>query len=125
MVEHADLLNQAERGIKRQKIGQRPKPDIRRRLRHGPEEYSGDRHHVQRRRVMFGDVIAVKPQTVGGGDVFHPLCELLRKRAARFVDMIEYTEFHLSAPLEWDVASLLAEIRPAWNALAILRETPG
>jgi hypothetical protein len=52
---------------------------------------------------MFGDMIAVKAQMIGGGDIFHPLRKLLLERTPRFVDMIEYTEFHLPAPLERDV----------------------
>src|SRR3954468_19993945 len=94
MVEHRDLLDQAQRRIERQEIGEGAEAHLLRRARDRAEIYAGHRDHVERRRMVLGHVIAVEAKLVGESDIFHALVELLVERPILLVDVVENPEFH-------------------------------
>jgi hypothetical protein len=61
MVEHADFLVEPERMVEREHVNQWPQPDSVRALECGREKYARARCPAERRRMMLGQMIAVKP----------------------------------------------------------------
>ena len=60
------------------------------------KEQAWHRHHIDRRRMMLGDVIAVEAQRLGLDDIVDALIKLLRQRPVSPVDVIENPELHYS-----------------------------
>ena len=58
MVEHADFFVKPQRVIQRQHIKQRPKPDFAGALDGGGQKNARARGHAERRRMVFGQMIA-------------------------------------------------------------------
>ena len=98
MVEHRDFLDQAERGIERQQIGERPEADGLGHLRDGGEIDARHRDHVERRRMVLGHVIGGEAQLVGERHIFEALVELPGQREVVAVDVVEQAEFHSLSP---------------------------
>ena len=61
------------------------------------ETDAGNRHHVERRRMMLGDVGAIEAGRVGGGEEFETLVVLRGERPVGAVDVIEKTDFHCAS----------------------------
>ena len=64
LVEHAYLLDQAQRRIQGQAIDRRPEAQALRPLRNGGEEHARRRRHAERRAVMLGQVVGVESGAV-------------------------------------------------------------
>src|SRR5215471_16127037 len=64
LVEHADLLDQPQRVVKRHRPDQRTEPKPSRALRHGGEEHARRGRHPERRRMVLGKMIGVEPGTI-------------------------------------------------------------
>ena len=94
LIDHADLFDQAERMIERQQIDQRPEAQFRRALRQRCEDQRRRGGGAERRRVMFGDVIAVEAGAIVSLGDGQPLGVELAERHARVVDVVEDAEFH-------------------------------
>ncbi len=98
MIEHAELLDHAQRVIERQRIDHRPEAQPFRALRDRGHEDAGARRHAEGRRVMLGDVVAEEAEPIIGLDDLEPRFVVVGKRQVRAVDVIEDTEFHLWLP---------------------------
>ena len=96
MVEHADFLDHAQRRIERQQIDQRPEPHALGRARQRAEIDARNRHHVERRGVVLGDVQAVDAGGVGRLGELEALVEQQRERALAVLDMVEKSNLHRS-----------------------------
>ena len=96
MVEHADFLDHAQRRIERQQIDQRPEPHAFGRARERAEIDAGNRHHVEGRGVVLGDVQAVDAGGVGRLGELEALVEQQRERALAVLDMVEKSNLHRS-----------------------------
>src|SRR5262245_61039940 len=84
--------------VERQEIEQRAEADAPRFARGSGEKHARRRRHRQRRRVMLGEVIAVKAGGLGRLQQGEPtLVGLLQRLAAR-VDVIEDAELHVAFP---------------------------
>src|SRR3989449_8374452 len=57
LIEHADLLEQAQRIVERQAVDARPQADAPRALRGGGEEDARRRRHPERGRVVLGEMV--------------------------------------------------------------------
>ena len=80
VVEHADLLDQAQRIIGGQNVNQGAETDARRALGRGRQKKARRRRHVQRRAVMLGDVVAIKALLFGAFDQLQALLVKLGQR---------------------------------------------
>ena len=96
VVEDADLFDHAQGRVERKKIDQRAQTNAFRLARDRAEVHARDRHHVDGRRVVLGDVVAVEARVVGGRDEREALVELLRERTVGTIDVVEEAEFHAS-----------------------------
>ncbi len=94
LVEHADLVDEAQRVIKRQQIHHRPEPDLPRPLRDRGQEDTGRRGIAERRVVVLGEMVAVEPGAVIGLDQLQPLLEELADRHTAIIQMVEDPEAH-------------------------------
>ena len=92
------LLDQAQRMIERQEVDEGAEAQCLGGLRHGREEQSGRSGAAERRRMMFGEVIAVDAAAVIGFDQLEPIGVELPKWPARIVHVVEHAEFHASVP---------------------------
>jgi hypothetical protein len=99
VVEHADFLDQAQRRIKRQQIDQRPKPHAPGRARQRAEIDARDRHHIERRRVVLGNMQAIDTGGVGRLGELEAFVEQQRERALAVLDMVEKSNLHGLPPL--------------------------
>ena len=75
---------------------------------------------AKRRRMVLGDVIAVKTGAVVSLRDGEPVGIQLAKRHARVVDVVEYSEFHL-CPAQILVAVRLAGTRRACQRHRVIR----
>jgi hypothetical protein len=64
VIEHADLVDQAQRVIQRQAVDERPEPQRPRPLRRGGEEDARRWRVAQRRAVVLGEVVGVEPRAL-------------------------------------------------------------
>ena len=94
VIEHADLVDHAQRRDQRQQIDQRPHLDALGRARHRAEEHARDRHHVERRLMVLGQMQAVEARLVRRLDELQPLVEQLRERPVAVLDVVEQSNFH-------------------------------
>jgi hypothetical protein len=94
MIEHADFLDQPQRRIERQQINQRPEPQALGRARDGAEIDARHRHHIERRRVMLGDVQAIEAGRVRRLGEAQPLIEQSGQRPFAVFDVVEESDFH-------------------------------
>jgi len=69
MIEHADLFDQPQRRIERQEINERAETQALGHARQRAQKDARNRHHVERCRVVLGDVHAIEAGLVGGGDL--------------------------------------------------------
>ena len=95
LVEHADLLGDAQGMVQRQRVDQRPEAQPARALRHRREEHAGRGRHAERRGVVLGQVIAAQAQPVVGLDQLQPVLVVLAQRHRAEVEMIEDAELHV------------------------------
>ena len=67
----------------------------------GGEKHARRRCHGQRRRVVLGDMIAIKAGLFGGANELNSLIQQLRQRPAVGIDMVKQSKFHdpLTAPI--------------------------
>ena len=98
LVEHADLVDQAQRVIERQQIHHWPEPDLPRPLRDRGQEDTGRRGIAERRVVVLGEMVAVEPGAVIGLDQLEPLLEELADGHAVIVQMIKDPKAHFVVP---------------------------
>ena len=98
VIEHAQLLQQPQRMVERQQIEQRAEADAPRFARGGGQKHARRRRHRQRRRVMLGEVIAVKAGGLGRLQQGEPILVGLLQRLAARVDVIEDAELHVAFP---------------------------
>ncbi len=113
VIEHRDLLDQAQRRIERQQIDERAEADAPGRLRDRAEPDARHRHHVERRRVVLGDVIGVEAGVVGGRHVGEAFGQLRVERPVGAVDVVEDAEFHRRGPPVLTAFPLVrARVRP-------------
>ena len=92
LVEHADLLEQAQRMIERQQIDERPEAQPARALRDRRKKDAGRGRAAERRAVMLGQVIGVEALALDQLDEPQALLELRAARRAVVVEMIENSE---------------------------------
>ena len=88
VIENANLFYQAKGRIERQEVAQRTEPDVVGRPGYRAQIDARHGHHVQRRRVVLGNVIAVETGFIGGNKL-EPLVEFLSQRTIVDVHMIE------------------------------------
>src|SRR4029077_21047271 len=98
LIEHADFLDQAQRMIERQEIDKWAEAQALGALRQRGEEQSRRGGAAERRRVVFGEVIAIDAAAIVGFDQLKSIGIELRERTARVVHVIEYAELHGNAP---------------------------
>jgi hypothetical protein len=98
LVEHADLVDQAERVIERQQIHHRAEAQLTCPLRDRGQEEAGRRSIAERCVVVLGEMVTVEPRPVIGFDQLQPLLEELAQRHPAIVQMIKDPEAHLLLP---------------------------
>jgi hypothetical protein len=98
LVEHADLFEEAQRVMQRQRVDQRPEAQAPRALRHCGEKDAGSRRHAERRRMMLGQVIAADAEPVIGLDQRQPVLVKLAERLGPAVEMVEDADLHHAVP---------------------------
>ena len=103
-VEHADLLDQAQRRVKRQAIDRRPEAQAPCALGDRGEEHARRRRHAERRAVMLGQVIAVEAGAVVQLEQPQPVLVEVRQRAGAPVQMVENADAHDGVPVLWNAA---------------------
>src|SRR3984957_14815572 len=81
VIEHADLLDQAQRGVEREQIDQRTEPHVPGRAGDRAEIDARNRNHVEGRGVMLRNVQAVDPRIVSRAGEREPLVEQRGERA--------------------------------------------
>ena len=94
LVEHADLVDQAQRMIEVDGVDQRPEAQRLGALGHGGQEHAGRGRHAERRRVMLGQVIGVEARALVELDQPQPLVELPAEIGAGAVHVVEDAELH-------------------------------
>jgi hypothetical protein len=95
LVDHAEFLDQPRGMIQRQTQHHGPQADPRSATRHGCEKHYRRWRHVERREVMFRDVISVKPMLLGPLDQPNAFIVLLPQRdIGTLLEMIPPTELH-------------------------------
>ena len=92
LIEHADFLHEPQRIVKRQQIDQRPHMDSPGACGDRGEKNAGRRREAERRRVMFGDVVAEKTGGVGGRDQLEALLVYAIERLVATLEMVEDAE---------------------------------
>ncbi len=99
VIEDADFLDQSQWRIERQEINERAKVHAPGSACDGAEPNSRHRNSVERRGVMFGDVVAIKAGLIGRRDEAQTLIELRGQGTIVAVDVVEEAKFHgLSGP---------------------------
>ena len=98
LVEHADLVDQAQRVIEVDRVDQRPEAQRLGALRDGGEEHAGRGRHAERRRVVLGQVIGVEAGSLVELDQSQPVVELPVQVAAGAVHVVEDAELHERFP---------------------------
>src|SRR5690242_1730383 len=98
MIEHADLFVEPQRMVQREHIDQRPEPQCLGSRKGAGQEYAGAAGKPERRRMVLGEVVAVKAASFDQFDQPEPLLEEFSERNAIAVEMIENTEFKHDAP---------------------------
>ena len=93
LVEHANLLDQAQRMIERQHKHHRPEAEPPRALRQCGKKDVGRRRHAQRCRVMLCQVIAVETGAIVGFGDLEAVLVVIGKRRPGAIEMVEDAEF--------------------------------
>jgi hypothetical protein len=96
-VEHADLLDQAQRVMERKRVDQRTEAQALRALGDRGEENAGRGGKAERRRVMLGGMIGVEAAAIVGLDDLQPLLIEHVERKVVAVEVVEDAEFHSSS----------------------------
>ena len=94
VIEHADLLGQAQRVIQRQRVHQRPEQNAFGALRHRRMEYRRRRRHAQRRGVVFGGEVDVHADALIRLHQLETVLVEVSERQSAVVEMVEYAELH-------------------------------
>jgi len=94
LVEHADLLDQAQRVIERQEIYHRTKTQPAGALRQGRQEQAGRCGTADRGAVVLGKMISVETRAVESLRKPEPVGVKFAMRHARIVHVVEHAEFH-------------------------------
>ena len=110
LVEHADLVDQAQRMIEVHGVDQRPEAQRLGALRHGGQEDAGRGRHAERRRVMLGQVIGVEARALVELDQAQPLVELPAEIGAGAVHVVEDAELHPFPPFSPMLQGLHEEV---------------
>ena len=92
VVQHAELVVQANGIVEGQQVHQWPQPQLRCALRRRRQEYRRRRGDAERRQVMLGQVIAMKPAAVGEFQHFQPVFENLVRGRLVPLDPVEQSE---------------------------------
>ena len=99
LIEHADLLHQAQRMVQRQTINQRPEAKAFGALCNGGQEQVRRRRHAQRRRVMLGHMVGADTDLIVALDQLQPVFIIAGQILTRDqIEMVEYAEFHEVPP---------------------------
>jgi hypothetical protein len=85
LIEHADLLEGAQRMIQVQQHDHWPKPELARTLRGGSQEQTGRCRQAMRRAVMLRQVIGMQARSVAGFYQLQPFRVLLTCLYTRIV----------------------------------------
>ena len=94
IVQHADLLNQPQRDIKRDQVHQRADAYSGSRLRQRRQEYAGRRRRAQGRAVVFRQVVAPETRGFRGLGNPDPFGVGLVQRFRAHVQVVENAEFY-------------------------------
>jgi hypothetical protein len=98
LVQHADLIDQPQRMIQRQRVDQRAEAQALRALRDGGQIHAGRGCQAQRRRVMLGHVIAVEAGLVVGLDQRQAIGIETIERAGAAIHVVKHAELHGNVP---------------------------
>ena len=94
VIEDADLFGETQRRIERQEIDQRSEPDALGRARDRGEVKPGNRHEIERRRVVLGDMEAVEARVLDRLGEGQALVKRGGDRPVRALDVIEESDLH-------------------------------
>ena len=94
VIEHADLLDQAQRRVEREQIDQRTEPHVPGRAGDRAEIDARNRNHVEGRGVMLRNVQAVDPRIVSRAGEREPLVEQRGERTVAVLDVIKQSDLH-------------------------------
>jgi hypothetical protein len=98
LVEHTDLIDQPKWVVERQEVNHRAKFEPFGALRDRRKKHARRRRVAQRRVVMLGEVVGVKPEAVVSLDQPQALFEMPGERQAAVVEVVENPEAHGSLP---------------------------
>src|SRR6516225_5465888 len=112
VIEHAQLLEQAQRMIERKQVKQRAEPDAPGLARGSGEKDAWRRRRGKRRGVVLGQMIAVEAGGLGRLQQRKAILEGLLKRLVAIVDVIEDAESHGASRCRVVQARLRAATHP-------------